>query len=58
MFEMASILDQVRGLYEDDDPVAHRFRYGLLVCWSAGLLVCWSAGLLVCWSSTSEQFCL
>jgi hypothetical protein len=42
MFEMASILDQVRGLYEDDDPVAHRFPYGLLVCWS----------------STSEQFCL
>ncbi len=30
-YEMASILDRVRGLYENDDPVAHRFRYGLLV---------------------------
>jgi voltage-gated potassium channel len=31
MFDMASKLDKVRGLYQDDTPGAYRFRYGLLI---------------------------
>jgi voltage-gated potassium channel len=31
MLGMASILNRIRGLYEDDEPGAHYFRYGLLI---------------------------